>query len=325
MSSSLSKFSKNESSVQKKNHNTVSSDNIAVKNKGMGKLERNRVIMSWTFVIIPTFFILLFYFYPMVQAFWLSLHTGAGVNLTFTGFDNYRRLFSDQAFIAALTNTFIFLVFQIPLMIILALVFSVILNQKTLKLKGIFRTLVFLPSITSLVAYSLVFRYLFSNNGIVNQILMGINLIDSPVLWLGDPFWARVLIIIAITWRWTGYNMIFYLSALQNVSPSIYEAARIDGASAVQQFFKITIPMLRPVILFTSITSTIGTLQLFDEPMNLTGGGPGNATTTLSQYIYNLSFQFTPNFGYASAVSYTIVVFVVILSAIQFRLGRERK
>lgn len=303
----------------------MSSDHQVQKKKKMGKLERNRIIMSWTFVIIPTLFIILFYFYPMIQAFWLSLHTGAGINLNFTGLANYRRLFNDQAFLTAMRNTFIFLIFQIPLMIILALMFSVVLNQKTLKFKGLFRTIVFLPAITSLVAYSLVFRYLFANNGIVNQVLMAVNLVDSPILWLGNPFWARVLIIIAITWRWTGYNMIFYLSALQNIDPGIYEAARIDGASALQQFFKITIPMLRPVILFTSITSTIGTLQLFDEPMNLTGGGPGNATTTLSQYIYNLSFEYTPNFGYAAAVSYSIVVFVIILSVIQFRVGREKK
>ncbi|SFC09139.1 lactose/L-arabinose transport system permease protein [Alkalibacterium subtropicum] len=296
-----------------------------IKKTKKGKLERNRIWMSWTFVLIPTLFIITFYFYPMIQAFWISLHTGTGVNLDFTGLDNYRRLFNDQAFITAVTNTFIFFIFQIPLMIILALFFSVLLNQKTLHFKGIFRTLVFLPAITSLVAYSLIFRYLFSNDGVVNQALMFMNLIDAPIFWLGDPFWAKVLIIIAITWRWTGYNMIFYLSALQNIDPGIYEAARIDGASAVQQFFRITIPMLRPVILFTSITSTIGTLQLFDEPMNLTGGGPGNATTTISQYIYNLSFEYTPNFGYAAAVSYSIVVFVLILSAIQFRVGRERK
>ncbi|MFC6465315.1 carbohydrate ABC transporter permease [Marinilactibacillus sp. GCM10026970] len=281
--------------------------------------------MSWAFVIIPTIFIVVFYFYPMVQSLWLSLHSGAGIALDFVGINNYRRLLSDQAFLTAVRNTFIFFIFQIPLMIFLALVFSVILNNKALKFKGLFRTLVFLPSITSLVAYSLIFKYLFANNGIVNQVLMFLNLINDPILWLGDPFWAKVLIVLAITWRWTGYNMIFYLSALQNVDPSIYEAARIDGASSIQQFFKITIPMLRPVILFTSITSTIGTLQLFDEPMNLTGGGPGNATTTISQYIYNLSFQYTPNFGYAAAVSYSIVFFVIILTIIQFRLGREKK
>lgn len=296
-----------------------------VKKKKLGKLEKKRKIMSWAFVIIPTFFIVVFYFYPMIQSLWLSLHSGAGIGLEFVGIENYKRLFNDQAFITAVKNTFIFFIFQIPVMIFLALIFSVVLNNKALRFKGLFRTLVFLPSITSLVAYSLIFKYLFANNGIVNQVLMFLNLTNDPILWLGDPFWAKVLIVIAITWRWTGYNMIFYLSALQNVDPSIYEAARIDGASSFQQFFKITIPMLRPVILFTSITSTIGTLQLFDEPMNLTGGGPGNATTTISQYIYNLSFQYTPNFGYAAAVSYSIVFFVIVLTIIQFRLGREKK
>lgn len=295
------------------------------KKRKAGTLEKKRQIMSWAFVIIPTIFIVIFYFYPMVQSLWLSLHAGAGIGLEFVGIENYKRLFTDQSFITAVKNTFIFFIFQIPIMIFLALVFSVVLNSKALKFRGIFRTLVFLPSITSLVAYSLIFKYLFSNDGVVNQVLMFLNLISDPILWLGDPFWAKVLIIIAITWRWTGYNMIFYLSALQNVDPSIYEAARIDGANSIQQFFKITIPMLRPVILFTSITSTIGTLQLFDEPMNITRGGPGDATTTISQYIYNLSFEYTPDFGYAAAVSYSIVFFVVILTVIQFRLGRDKK
>src|SRR5690625_3634021 len=115
---------------------------------------------------------------------------------------------------------------------------------------------------------------------------MNLSIISEPIMWLTNPFWAKVLIILAITWRWTGYNMIFYLSALQNVDKSIYEAARIDGASAVQQFFYLTIPLLKPIILFTSIVSTIGTLQLFDEVMNITGGGPGDATVTISMYIY---------------------------------------
>lgn len=119
--------------------------------------------------------------------------------------------------------------------------------------------------------------------------------------------------------------MIFYLSSLQNVDNSIYEAAKIDGANAFQRFTKITIPMLKPIILFTSIMSTIGTLQLFDEVMNITGGGPGNATLSISQYIYNLSFEYTPDFGYAATVSYVIVVIVVILSIIQFRVAGDKE
>ncbi|RDW20807.1 lactose ABC transporter permease [Oceanobacillus chungangensis] len=261
----------------------------------------------------------------MLQALLLSFQSGAGVNLQFVGLENYTRLFSDPTFLAALFNTVIFFLIQVPFMIILALMFSVMLNNKKLKFKGLFRTAIFLPAVTSLVAYSVIFKYLFSNNGIINTILMNLSIISEPILWMSDPFWAKIVIILAITWRWVGYNMIFYLSALQNVDESIYEAARMDGASAFQQFFKITIPMLKPIILFTSITSTIGTLQLFDEPMNITGGGPGNATLTISQYIYDLSFEYTPDFGYASAVSFAIVVMIVFFSIIQFKLAGDKK
>ena len=117
--------------------------------------------------------------------------------------------------------------------------------------------------------------------------------------------------------------MIFYLSALQNVDKSIYEAARIDGASSMQQFFFITIPLLKPIILFTSIVSTIGTLQLFDEVMNITNGGPGDATVTISMYIYNLSFEYTPDFGYAATVSYVVLLLVVVFSLLQFKVAGD--
>jgi lactose/L-arabinose transport system permease protein len=218
----------------------------------------------------------------------------------------------------------IYLIIQVPIMIILALFISVLLNDKALKFKGFFRTAIFLPCVTSLVAYSVTFKYLFGQDGIVNIMLMKLALISEPVQWLTDPFWAKITIIAAITWRWTGYNMIFYLSALQNVDQSIYEAAKIDGASPIQTFFKITVPMLKPIILFTSITSTIGTLQLFDEVMNITAGGPGNATMTISQYIYNLSFKYTPDFGYAATVSYAIVILIVIFSIIQFKVAGDK-
>ncbi|WP_308161939.1 sugar ABC transporter permease [Bacillus sp. ISL-75] len=284
---------------------------------------KNNVI-GWSFVIIAAVMIFLFYFYPMVQALILSFQSGVGANLTFTGIDNYTRLFKDPTFLTTVKNTVIYLIIQVPVMILLALFLSVLLNNKTLKFKGFFRTAIFLPCVTSLVAYSVIFKYLFGQDGIINIMLMKVSLISEPIQWLTDPFWAKIAIIVAITWRWTGYNMIFYLSALQNVDESIYEAARIDGASPVQQFFKITIPMLKPIILFTSITSTIGTLQLFDEVMNITKGGPGNATMTISQYIYNLSFKYTPDFGYAATVSYAIVIMIVIFSIIQFKVAGDK-
>jgi lactose/L-arabinose transport system permease protein len=167
----------------------------------------------------------------------------------------------------------------------------------------------------------MVFKSFFAVDGIVNASLLRIGLITNPVSWLSHPVWAKVIIILVITWRWTGYNTIFYLAGLQNIDYSIYEAAKIDGASPAQQFFKIILPLLKPVILLTAIMSTNGTLQLFDEVRNLTGGGPGNATITISQYIYNLSFVFNPQFGYAAAVSYIILFMVAILSLIQMKIG----
>ena len=276
---------------------------------------------GWCFVIPSVILIILFVFYPMVQALITSFQTGAGNNLTFMGIANYKRLLTDTTFRKALFNTILYLIIQVPIMILLALVISSMLNNKKLKFKGFFRTAIFLPCVTSLVAYSIVFKSLFATDGFVNAILMKLNLIAEPISWITDPVWAKVLIILAITWRWTGYNMVFYLSGLQGIDDSIYEAADIDGAGAFEKFKSITLPMLKPIILFTTINSTIGTLQLFDETMNITQGGPANATITISQYIYNILFKYSPDFGYAAAVSYVIVVMIVVLSFIQMKVG----
>lgn len=276
---------------------------------------------GWCFVIPSVILIILFVFYPMVQALITSFQTGAGNNLTFAGIANYKRLLTDTTFRKALFNTLLYLIIQVPIMILLALVILSMLNNKKLKFKGFFRTAIFLPCVTSLVAYSIVFKSLFATDGFVNSILMKLNLIAEPISWITDPVWAKILIILAITWRWTGYNMVFYLSGLQGIDDSIYEAADIDGAGAFEKFKSITLPMLKPIILFTTINSTIGTLQLFDETMNITQGGPANATITISQYIYNILFKYSPDFGYAAAVSYVIVVMIVVLSFIQMKVG----
>ena len=166
-------------------------------------------------------------------------------------------------------------------------------------------------------------KSIFSSDGLVNQMLMAMHLISEPIGWTTSPAFAKALIIISITWRWTGYNMIFYLSGLQNIDPSIYEAAELDGCNGFQKFFKIIVPQLKPIILFTTITSTIGTLQLFDEVKNITDGGPANTTLTISQYIYNLCFKYTPNFGYAAAIAFVVLVMIAILSAIQMKVGGD--
>ena len=291
-----------------------------MKHKG---IERKTNRWGWIFVSLSIFLITLFVFYPTVQSFITSLKSGMGNNLKFVGLDNYKRMLTDATFIKAVSNTFLYLLVQVPIMIVLALIIASMLNDKNLKFSGFFRTAIFLPCVTSLVAYSIIIKSIFASDGLVNKFLMAINIISGPIEWVTDPIWAKILIIIAITWRWTGYNMIFYLSGLQNIDPAVYEAASIDGASTFKKFTKITIPLLKPIILFTTITSTIGTLQLFDEVVNITNGGPANATTTISHYIYNLCFTYTPNFGYAAAVAYVIVIMIVILSLIQFKIGGD--
>ncbi|WP_432454917.1 MULTISPECIES: carbohydrate ABC transporter permease [unclassified Agarivorans] len=288
------------------------------------KLHRMYDINGWLFVSIAVGLVALMTLYPIVSSLWLSLHSGKGVVTKFVGFGNVIRLFYDPVFKQALCNTLIFLVVQVPIMILLSLALSSCLNAPQLKFRSWFRLAIFLPCVTSLVAYSILFKSMFGFDGVLNVALLWTGIIADPIPWLSDPFWAKVTIIIAITWRWTGYNMIFYLAAMQNIDKSIYEAARIDGVNPIKQFFFITIPLLKPVILFTSITSTIGTLQLFDEVVNITSGGPANSTMTLSMYIYNLSFKFVPNFGYAATVSYVIVTFAAVLALIQFKVAKDK-
>lgn len=236
---------------------------------------------------------------------------------------NYTRILKDKTFQQCLFNTIFYFVIQVPIMLLLSLILAQLLNSPAIKGKGIYRTMIFLPCATSLVSYSMIFKSLFATDGLINHVISAIGL--APIDWFQDAWAARWVIIIALIWRWTGYNMVFYLAGLQNIDYSIYEAARIDGASPVQQFFHLTIPLLKPTILLTAIMSTSGTLQLFDESVNLTAGGPGKATMTLTHYIYNISFVETPKFNYAAALSVFILVVVAVLSAIQMKVGDKRE
>ena len=291
------------------------------KKKGMN-LERKQNFTGWVFLLPATILIAWMSFYPMIQAFILSLQTGMGINLKFNGFANYARILKDPTFKQTLSNTFLYLIIQVPIMLILGLMFASMLNNKDLRFKGLFRTCIFLPCATSLVSYAMIFRSLFANDGFINTVLRGLGM--HPIMWFSNAWTARAVIIIALVWRWTGYNMVFYLSGMQNIEYSIYEAAKIDGASPLQTFFKITVPLLKPMILLTTITSTNGTLQLFDESLNLTNGGPGKSTMTMSHYIYNMSFVQSPNFGYGAAMSILILIMVAILALIQMKVGDER-
>lgn len=281
---------------------------------------------GWAFLTPAALLIFLMSFVPMIQAFLLSFKMGKGNNLSTADpiFANYTRMFTDTVFTQSIKNTFFYLIIQVPIMLVLALILASILNNRQLRFKGLFRTMIFLPCATSLVAYAIIFRTLFANDGLVNLALVNLGILKTPYAFLTHATSAKIIIIIGLLWRWTGYNMVFYLSGLQNIEYSVYEAAKIDGASPIQTFFKITVPLLKPTILLTAIMSTNGTLQLFDESVNLTDGGPANASITMSHYIYNMSFKYVPTFGYAAAMSFLILILVAVLAFIQMKVGDKR-
>jgi lactose/L-arabinose transport system permease protein len=274
------------------------------------------------FVLPAAALFAVFFAYPLASSLWQSLFSTTGGESKFVGGAQYLRLFQDPLVAKSLFNAFLILVIQVPLMICIAISLAYLLNQSWLRFKTGFRAIHFLPAVTTLVAYSLVFRVMLATDGgAVTQLLGMVGM--APVDWLNNEAWARVALIASIIWRWTGYNMIIILAGLQGIPAELYEAARIDGAGRWATFTKIVIPQLRPVILFSTITSTIGALQLFDENFILTGGGPSDATLTPVLYLYKVGFrQF--DFGYASAIAWLLVALIAIISVVQFRIMREK-
>lgn len=290
-------------------------------NKFISNLKPNNKSAPYYFLLPVLMVFCIFMIYPIIKSFILSFYKFKGGVYEFVGIKNYISLFKDAVFLAGLRNTLIYLIVQVPIMILLALILAYLLNQPFLKLKSLFRVSVFLPAVTSLVAYSLVFKLLLNTDyGLVNYIFKAIGF--KAIDWLNSPIGARISLIAAITWRWTGYNMVILLAGLQRIPDEIYEASDIDGVNRFQKFTKITIPLMRPIILFCTITSTIGTLQLFDESYILTSGGPDNATITVAHYLYDTGFRYV-KFGYAAAISYVLVVIIAILSFIQFKVGES--
>ena len=301
----------------------VASDERAFKRRGLGTDSRHN-LTGWAFLLPAALLIVLVSFVPMIQAFFLSLQTGRGRQLSFADplWYNYQRLLDDEIFKQTLGNTLIYLVVQVPVMLILAMVLANLLNNPRLRFKAFWRTAIFLPCAVSLVSYSLVFRTMFANDGFVNDILTAVG--ADPVNWLGEADSARFVLILGLLWRWTGFNMIFFLAGLQNIDRSTIEAARVDGANALQTFWRVVVPQLRPIILLTAIMSTNGTLQLFDESWALTRGGPAYASMSMSHYLYEVSFQRNPNFGYGAALAYVILILVAVLAFAQMKVGDKR-
>ncbi|MFP1603182.1 carbohydrate ABC transporter permease [Microbacterium sp. 2216-1] len=263
-----------------------------------------------------------FKLYPYASALWLSLTANIGGQTTFVGMQNYVRLLADPLFYKALGNTAIILIVQVPIMLALAVLLAVAFNSLLLKTRTLFRALYFVPIVMGLVAYGILFRALLNTqDGFVNY-LLGLVGVD-PIPWLGDPFWARIAIVIAMTWHYTGQSAIIYLAQLQSIPGELYEAASVDGANARRRFWHVTLPGLRPALALTVILSTIGTLQLFDEPYVLTNGGPNNATLTVGMYLYQNGFQYF-DFGYASAIGYALTIIIAVISLIQLRFFKEK-
>ena len=296
------------------------------KKKGMSITGKQRAA-GWIYLAPATILIFIMSFWPIIQAVITSFKTGSSANMQWANplTYNYTRMFQDAVFKRSIGNTFLYLIIEVPIMLVLAILLAQLLNNKHLKFKGLFRTCVFLPCATSLVSYALIFKSLFATQGLINTILVKLGILENNFNFLGTGWSAKIIIIVALIWRWTGYNMVFFLAGLQNIEYSVYEAAKIDGASGWRTFWSITVPLLKPTIVMTTIMSINGTLQLFDESVNLTKGGPANATITMSHYIYNGSFgEGVANFGYASAMSVIVFIMVAVLAFINLKVGDKR-
>jgi ABC-type sugar transport system permease subunit len=280
----------------------------------------------YAYLFVAPFFVLfaVFFLYPIGYSFWLSFNDWSLVGPThYIGLKNYRDLLHDQIFWQSMTNAGLLFLIYVPAMTFLALVLASLLNSKYVRLQGLFRTVIFLPYVMSgTVAAAYTFQLLFdSNAGYANHLLRFIGV--SPVPWLDDIWWARVSVGLLVLWGWLGYNMLIMLAGLQAIPPELSEAARVDGAGPVRIFFKITVPLLRPVIVFAVTLSIIGTFSLFTEPFILTGGGPANATTTPVLQIWANTFDYL-RVGYSAAMSYIFLAIIVVIAVTQYVLVSRR-
>lgn len=274
----------------------------------------------WPYLFISPFYILFLIFgvYPILFSLYLSFTEWKGLGpIKFVGLQNFELLFKDKVFWQSMTNGIILFFMYVPIMTFMALVLAVILNSKRVRGFRFFRTLLFIPYIMNIVAAGFTFRLLLNQKyGLVNTLLGIVNI--PPVPWLESIWGGRVSLCLLVIWAWLGYNMVIMLAGLQTIPSELTEAALIDGASSIQAFFYVTLPLMRPVILFSVVLSTMGSFNLFSEIYNLTGGGPINATLTPVIVIFNQAFE---NFrlGYASAMAYLYFIILFVLTLLQFR------
>ncbi|HJT54927.1 MAG TPA: sugar ABC transporter permease [Ktedonobacteraceae bacterium] len=292
------------------------------------RVKRGGGLIAWVFASPWIIIFVIFMAAPIIASLILSFtdfgiaNIGNPFNLNFIGFRNYVQLGHDPTFIAAVLNTLEFVVIGIPLDVALGLLIAVGLNRGVNAFRAIFRVGYYLPVVTSIVAIAVVWRYLYDPDvGLINNVLHQVGL--SGANWLGNPNLAMPSIIVLAIWRNVGGAMIIFLAGLQGIDKTLYEAAHIDGAGSFARFRFVTLPMLQPTMLFVVVTTTIGFLQVFQEPFVMTGGGPLNRTLTVSMYLYQQGFNFF-NQGYASSIAYVMFVVIAIVSLIQFRIFRPQ-
>lgn len=283
-------------------------------------MRRSAVAYGFLFPYLAVF--AAFWAWPIVQSIVYSLQNTRGAVPVFSPASNWGRLAGDPVFLRALGHTLAFLVLQVPAMLALAIGLAVALNAPALRARALFRFAFFAPIVVGEVAYSTVFRLLFNGQyGAVNKALAALGIAGPD--WLNQPVSAFAVLVIAVTWRWTGYNAIIVLAGLQAIPRELYEAAEVDGVPRWLQFWRITLPLLLPVVAVAAVLSIIGSLQLFVEPQLITRSGPGGATETLGTYLYQQGFR-AFNFGYAAAIGYATAMLALVVSLAQVSLFRSR-
>ncbi|MCK6556920.1 sugar ABC transporter permease [Candidatus Binatia bacterium] len=286
-----------------------------------------RVSPAWAFLAPPLLPIAAFFVLPVAASVLLSLTDfdiyaiADRTNLRCAGSGNYRRLLGDPLFWTALRNTALFVVLAGPLSVALSLGAALLVSAPAVRLQPLFRTIFFLPVVTTLVAVAVVWRYLYHPRvGLLNY---GLGLIGlGPVDWLGDPRWAMPAIVVLAVWKNFGFNMVIFMAGLQSIPERLYEAARIDGAGTWQQFRQVTLPMLMPTLVFVGIMTLIGQLQLFAEPYVMTQGGPAHSTLSVVLLMYQEGFRWW-NMGYAAAVAVVLFLIILGLTAVATRMRRS--
>jgi len=272
--------------------------------------------------ILPNMILfLVFMIFPMLISFYYSMTKWSGMGKPkFIGLQNYTRIFTDEVFLISLWNTFKFTLITVPFLMVLALFFAIFLNQKML-FRGFFRSAIYMPAVVSMVAAGMVFIWMFNPQiGLINHVIESLG--GTAIDWLNDPKYAMTMIVVGTLWSRTGYNMVIYIAGLQGISPDYYEAATIDGASKVQQFQHITMPLLNSSHVFIFITCVIYSFRSFDLIYVMTKGGPLNATKTLVVYIYNTAFQ-KNQYGMASAAGIVLFLILLVFTLIRMKTQKE--